>query len=109
MNTMNYKGYEAIIEFDAGAGIFHGELVGLRDVVTFEGRSVEELQTALADSVEDYLEFCGSRGEAPERPFSGRFVVRTEPDLHRAAAVAAKREGVSLNKWVAKALQQALG
>jgi predicted HicB family RNase H-like nuclease len=109
MNTMNHKGYAAIIEFDADAGIFHGELVGLRDVVTFEGRSVEELQAALADSVDDYLDFCASRGEAPERPFSGRFVVRTEPDLHRAAAVAAKRDGVSLNKWVAKALQQALG
>ncbi len=109
MNTMNYKGYEAIIAFDADAECFHGELVGLRDVVTFEGRSVEELQAALADSVDDYLDFCASRGEAPERPFSGRFVVRTEPDLHRAAAVAAKRDGVSLNKWVAKALQQALG
>ncbi len=109
MNTMHYKGYEAIIEFDADAGVFHGELVGLRDVVTFDGRSVEELQSALADSVDDYLDFCASRGEAPERPFSGRFVVRTEPDLHRAAAVAAKRDGVSLNKWVAKALQQALG
>ena len=109
MNTMNYKGYEAIFEFDADAGCFHGELVGLRDVVTFEGRSVEELQAALADSVDDYLDFCASRGEAPERPFSGRFDVRTEPDLHRAAAVAAKRDGVSLNKWVAKALQQALG
>lgn len=109
MNTMHYKGYEAVVEFDADAGIFHGELVGLRDVVTFEGRSVEELQAALADSVDDYLDFCASRGEAPERPFSGRFVVRTEPDLHRAATVAAKRDGLSLNKWVAKALQQALG
>jgi predicted HicB family RNase H-like nuclease len=109
MNTMHYKGYEAIVEFDADAGLFHGELVGLRDVVTFEGRSVEELQAALGDSVDDYLDFCASRGEAPERPFSGRFVVRTEPDLHRAAAVAAKRDGLSLNKWVAKALQQALG
>jgi len=109
MNTMQYKGYEAIVEFDADAGLFHGELVGLRDVVTFEGHSVDELKAALADSVDDYLDFCASRGEAPERPFSGRFVVRTEPDLHRAAAVAAKRDGVSLNKWVAKALQQALG
>lgn len=109
MTTMNYKGYEATVNFDADDELFHGELVGLRDVVTFQGRSVTELKVALADSVEDYLDFCAARGEPPERPFSGQFVIRTEPDLHRAASVAAKREGVSLNKWVAKALLRALG
>ena len=107
MNTMTYKGYQAIVSFDEEAEIFHGEVVDLRDVITFQGKSVRELKKALADSVEDYLAFCKSRGEEPEKPFSGQFVVRVEPPVHRAVATAAKRAGVSLNKWVATTLARA--
>ncbi len=107
MNTMTYKGYDAIVEYDEDAGLFHGEIINLRDVITFQGASVSELKTALAASVEDYLAFCRARGEEPERPYSGQFVVRVEPPLHRALASAAKRAGVSLNKWVAAALERA--
>ena len=107
MTAMSYKGYEATIEFDEEAGLFHGEVIDLRDVVTFQGSSVAELKAALADSVEDYIAFCRARGEEPEKPFSGRFVVRTEPAVHRAIHAAAKRAGISLNKWVAAALERA--
>lgn len=108
MSTMSYKGYEAVVEFDAEAGLFHGEVANLRDVVTFQGKSVAELKRALAASVEDYLAFCKERGEEPDKPFSGQFVVRTEPSLHKDLAVAAKRAGVSLNKWVTAALEKAV-
>ena len=95
MNAMAYKGYEAIVDYDADAELFHGEVVNTRDVITFQGRSVEELKAALADSVEDYLAFCRERGEDPEKPYSGQFVVRVDPALHRAVAAAAKRAGAS--------------
>lgn len=107
MNSMSYKGYEATVEYDEDAELFHGEVVNTRDVITFEGRSVDELKSALAASVEDYLAFCQARGEEPERPYSGQFVVRVDPALHRAVAVAAKRSGASLNKWVAATLERA--
>ncbi len=68
MNAMSYKGYEAVVAYDADADLFHGEVVNTRDVITFQGRSVDELKSALADSVEDYLAFCRERGEDPERP-----------------------------------------
>jgi predicted HicB family RNase H-like nuclease len=109
MSAMTYKGYEGVVTFDAEAGIFHGEIVNTRDVVTFQGRSVDDLRQALADSVEDYLAFCRERGEEPEKPFSGQFVVRIDPLLHRAAASTARREGLSLNKWVARVLERAAG
>jgi predicted HicB family RNase H-like nuclease len=70
MTTMRYKGYDAVVEYDEEAGIFHGEVIDLSDVITFQGRSVSELKKALAGSVEDYLAFCRERGEAPEKPFS---------------------------------------
>jgi predicted HicB family RNase H-like nuclease len=108
MTTMSYKGYQAIVEYDEDAGIFHGEVANLRDVITFQGKSVAELKKALADSIEDYLAFCKQRGEEPEKPFSGQFVVRTDPSLHKDMSMAAKRAGVSLNKWVASALEKAV-
>ncbi|MGA0565573.1 type II toxin-antitoxin system HicB family antitoxin [Ancylobacter sp. VNQ12] len=109
MTMMHYKGYEAVVEFDEEAEIFHGEVLNLRDVITFQGASAAELKQAFADSVEDYLAFCKERGEEPEKPFSGQFVVRTEPDLHKAVSTAARRAGVSLNKWVTSTLERAVG
>jgi predicted HicB family RNase H-like nuclease len=108
MTTMHYKRYEAVVEYDEDAEIFHGEVVNLRDVITFQGGSVAELKRAFADSVEDYLAFCNARGEEPEKPFSGQFIVRAEPALHKAMFIAAKRAGISLNKWVTKAIEHAL-
>lgn len=109
MMTMHYKAYEAVIEFDEEVEIFHGEVINLRDVITFQGTSATELKRAMADSVEDYLAFCAERGEEPEKPFSGQFVVRADPALHRALSNAAKKAGISLNKWVTAALARAVG
>lgn len=106
---MQYKGYVASVEYDAEAELFHGEVVNLRDVITFQGRTVAELKRALRDSVEDYLEFCKARGEKPEKPFSGKFVVRLSPELHGRLSIAAKRSKKSLNAWVTEQLERAAG
>jgi len=96
---MKYKNYIAIAEFDDEANIFHGEVINIRDVITFQGTSVKELRKTFKDSVEDYLAFCAKRGEEPEKPFSGQFVLRLNPEQHRQIVIAAKREGKSLNTW----------
>jgi predicted HicB family RNase H-like nuclease len=108
VNSLDYKGYVGIFAYDEDADVLHGRAVGMRDVITFEGRSIDELKLALADSIEDYLDFCRERGEEPEKPLSGKFVVRLEPALHRAIATAAEREGKSLNGWVKDRLQEAV-
>lgn len=100
-----YKGYVARVEFDDGVGVFHGEVLNLRDVITFEGKTVGELRKAFRDSVDDYLEFCTARKEVPEKPFSGKFVLRVDPSLHRAIATKAGLENKSLNAWVQEVLQ----
>ena len=105
---MEYKGYLGKVEFDDEAGIFHGEVINTRDVVTFQGQSVTELTKAFRESVDDYLEFCEQRGEAPEKPFSGQFVTRIPPELHRQVNAAAVTSGKSLNAWVAEQLQNAV-
>ena len=103
---MTYKGYRARAELDEKAGVFHGEVINTRDVITFQGSSVEELKQAFEDSVDDYLEFCASRGEDPEKPFSGKFLVRVPPEVHRRIMTEARRQGKSLNAYVMEKLQQ---
>ncbi|HUG17207.1 MAG TPA: type II toxin-antitoxin system HicB family antitoxin, partial [Thermomicrobiales bacterium] len=83
---IEYKGYAGVIEFDASIDAFHGRVVGLQDVVTFQGRSPDELRREMAESVEDYLELCAEAGKDPERPYRGEFLVRTTSEIHRAAA-----------------------
>ncbi len=105
---LKYKGYTGQVSFDAGAKIFHGEVLGLKDVITFQGTTVKELERAFRDSIEDYLEFCAKRGERPEKPCSGKFVLRISPSLHSRAILEAKQEGVSLNRLVEESLEQRL-
>ena len=105
---MEYKGYIGKVEIDEEAGILHGEVINIRDVITYEGRSVEELQHAFRESVEDYLAFCSERGEDPEKPFSGKFVVRLPTEIHRKAYVRAKLADKSLNSWVAEVIESAV-
>lgn len=105
---MEYKGYIGKVEIDDEAGILYGEVINVRDVITFEGSSVDEIQEAFHESVDDYLEFCTKRGESPEKPFSGKFVLRLPAELHRKAYIQAKLKDKSLNSWVTEVLQSVL-
>ncbi|HNW33671.1 MAG TPA: type II toxin-antitoxin system HicB family antitoxin [Candidatus Ozemobacteraceae bacterium] len=102
---LNYKGYIGVVEFDDEANIFHGEVIGIRDVITFQGQTVDEIREALKDSVDDYIDMCRKHGKEPEKPFSGKLVLRLESELHRRVACAALREGKSINKWIADTLK----
>ena len=101
---MQYKGYSGRVEYDDEAEIFHGEVINTRDVITFQGKSVEEIKQAFRDSVEDYLEYCAKLGQEPEKPFTGKFMLRIPPDLHRKIYVAAKQSGESINAWIKEQL-----
>lgn len=97
---MTYKGYQGAIEYDEEAKVFTGEVINTRDVITFQGRSVQELERAFRESVDDYLQFCKSRNEEPEKPFSGNLMVRMSPALHRHIALEARRTGKSVNRYI---------
>jgi predicted HicB family RNase H-like nuclease len=103
---LRYKGYTGHVEFDDQSGIFHGEVLDLKDVITFQGKSVEEIEQAFCDSIDDYLEFCRERNEEPDKPFSGRLMVRLPPQLHRRVFVTARQGGKSLNQWIAEKLEE---
>jgi predicted HicB family RNase H-like nuclease len=101
---LNYKGYSGQINYDDEARIFHGEVLDTRDIITFQGKSVDEIEIAFRESIDDYLEFCNELGEQPDKPFSGKFILRMSPKLHHKIYLKASRSGKSLNKWVVETL-----
>ena len=102
---MDYKGYIGDVKYDSDAHIFHGEVINTRDVITFQGKSVDELEKAFQDSIDDYLEWCTEDGVEPERPYSGKFNLRISPELHKEIAITAKLLKLSINRFVEKAIQ----
>jgi predicted HicB family RNase H-like nuclease len=106
MTTMTHDGYVARVELDEEAGLFHGEVVNIRDVLTFQGQTLEQLKIAFADTIADYIEWCRERGKEPQQPYSGHFTVRVSPELHRRIAAAAARQGKSVSAFVASTLER---
>lgn len=107
MNTMTYKGYAARIEYSEEDSCFVGHIVGIRDVVGFHGDSVGELRTAFKEAVDDYLESCEKIGQSPNKPYSGKLMLRVPPEVHAAVATAARVSGKSINQWAAEMLSKA--
>lgn len=105
---MRYRGYTARPAFDEEDRVFHGRVDDIAHVVTFEGATVDELEAEFRHAVDTYVAFAEERGLTPERPCSGKFVVRISPDLHRQVRTAADAQGTSLNTWVQTAIEQRL-
>lgn len=100
--------YVASVELDEDVGSFHGRVVNLaRDGFDFWGRDPDELRAEFARSAEEYEAFCQEQGREPERPYSGNFLVRASPELHRAVALRAAASGQSINAWVTQTLERA--
>jgi len=99
MNNMTYRGYAARIEFDERDDIFVGRVLGVRDIISFHASTVADLRAEFQAAVEDYLNDCAEQGIAPEKPASGKVMLRIQPNVHAAATIAAHAAGKSLNQW----------
>lgn len=104
MKTMTYKGYAARIEFSDEDDCFVGHVAGIRDVIGFHGDTVKGLRAAFREAVDDYLATCRKLGKSPQRPYSGKVMLRIPPEVHAQAAMRAEAVGKSLNQWAAEAL-----
>ena len=107
MNTMNHKGYTARIEFDERDNIFVGRVLGLHTTISFHGETVAGLRAEFETAIEDFLRDCKERGVRPEKPASGKLMLRVPPEIHGAALVAAQAAGKSLNQWATEVLEEA--
>jgi predicted HicB family RNase H-like nuclease len=104
-NVMKYKNYIARLDYDPSDKIFYGDVVGTRDDITFEGKSVDELEKSFHESIDDYLALCKEEGIKPDTQSSGTLTLRLPPDTHTKITVAAKSEGVSVNRWASNVFE----
>ncbi len=107
MKTMRYKDYSARIEYSDEDSCFVGHIANIRDIVGFHGKSVDELKKAFQDAVNDYLETCKKTNQPPQKPYSGRLMLRVPPKTHEAISIAASVNGKSINQWASEKLEQA--
>jgi predicted HicB family RNase H-like nuclease len=110
MNSdLTYRGYSARVAFDARDSVFVGHVLGVRDRITFHGSTVDELRSDFEAAVDHYLADCALTGRIPEKPASGRLMLRIPPQVHAAAAVRAEAVGKSLNQWATEVIAAAAG
>jgi len=109
MGQLHYKGYTGSVEYDEEANSFYGMVLGLhRDGIIYEGDSAEELKKDFEESIEDYLAHCNEIGKEPEKPFSGKTILRMSSELHQQAAAKARSIGISLNEFINRAVAAAI-
>ncbi|MCK5102057.1 MAG: type II toxin-antitoxin system HicB family antitoxin [Cyclobacteriaceae bacterium] len=107
-DILKYKDFIGSVHFSTDDEVFHGKLIGIDDLVTFEGSSVVELKESFKEAVEDYLELCSNVNKSPNKSYKGTFNVRIKPVLHRKAARRSIEMGVSLNQFVELAIDEKL-
>jgi predicted HicB family RNase H-like nuclease len=105
--VLKYKGYHGSTEYSLEDDCLHGRLLGITDMITYEGNSVKEIKIAFKDSVDNYLAFCKEQGKEPNKPYSGKMMFRVDPKVHASAARAAQLKGISLNQWAEEVLREA--
>jgi predicted HicB family RNase H-like nuclease len=108
MNTMTHKGYTARVEYDERDNLFVGRILGIRSIISFHGETVSGLRKAFEHATKDYLDDCKKEGLSPEKPASGKLLLRVPPEVHGRALVAAQSAGKSLNQWATEVLQHAV-
>lgn len=107
ISVMHYDKYTARIEYDEESDLFHGRVIGIRDVIDFFGKTTKELHREFKISVDDYKEMCAEDGVEPEKPFSGKFTLRVDGEDHRQLVLAATLANKSLNSWASDVLREA--
>ena len=105
---MEYKGYHAKIEFSADDCILVGRVLGINDVIAFDGESLQELSDAFHESIDDYLTSCAELGKTPDKEYKGTFNVRIQPELHKKAVIKAESQNISLNQFIQQAIEHEL-
>ncbi len=108
-NLLEHRGYRARVEFDADDELFFGRIAGIRDGVTFHADSVAALVSAFHEAVDDYINACAAVGKKPDRPYSGKLMLRVDPAVHARSVEAAELAGKSLNQWTEEVLRRAAG
>jgi len=105
-DIIQYKEFIGSVHFDSDDEIFYGKIEGVNDLITFEGKSVSEIKESFKEAAEDYIAICKKTGKQIHKSFRGNFNVRITPDLHKKAVTKSQILGISLNKFVQRAIEK---
>ncbi|MBO4634195.1 MAG: type II toxin-antitoxin system HicB family antitoxin [Bacteroidales bacterium] len=109
MGRLHYKGYTGSVKYDEEGNYFYGEVLGLhRDGIIYEGDSAGDLKKDFEESIDEYLSHCSEIGKEPEKPYSGKTIIRITSLLHEQAAAKAHEMGISLNEFITRAIAAAI-
>ena len=107
-NTFEYRGYIGTIEFSEEDALFFGKVMGIRSLISYEGKNANELISDFHSAVDDYLAVCKAEGREPEKAYKGSFNIRISPELHKQLVVCATSRQMSLNSFVENALRNSV-
>jgi len=99
-NQLSYRGYTAKVAVDTDVRILRGQVIDIKDTITFEGDNLDSATKDFHRAIDEYLAFCQELGQNPDQPFSGKFVLRISPDMHRTIYLAARKANKSVNDWL---------
>ena len=106
MKNLEYKGYTGSIEYSKEDDLLYGKVLGLKGLISYEGKTGKELEDDFKEAINAYLDDCKNEGIKPEKPFKGSFNVRVSPALHQKAALLAMKYKISLNNFVAESIRE---
>ncbi|MDR2568768.1 MAG: type II toxin-antitoxin system HicB family antitoxin [Oscillospiraceae bacterium] len=69
-NMLQYNNYFGSVEFSAEDDCFFGKIIGITDLITFEGDSIQSLKTAFQEAIDDYLLLCKEVGKEPQNTYA---------------------------------------
>ena len=93
------------VEFSEEDGLFFGKVMGIRSLISYEGKNAQELLSDFHAAVDEYLQACEAAGKEPDVAFKGSFNVRLSPDLHRKLFIYTTAHQMSINKYIEDTLQ----
>ena len=106
MKHLEYKGYTGSIEFSREDDVLYGKVLGIKGLISYEGKTGKELEIDFKEAIDVYLEDCKNKDITPEKPFKGSFNVRVSPKLHQEAALLAMENKMSLNHFISESIRE---
>lgn len=106
MKNLEYKDYTGSIEYSKEDDLLFGKVLGIRGLISYEGKTGNELENDFREAIDTYLNDCQNEGIQPEKPFKGSFNIRISADLHQRAALLAMEEKMSLNNFVTESIRE---
>jgi predicted HicB family RNase H-like nuclease len=104
-DLLQFKNFFGSVHFSSDDAVFFGKIEGINDLVTFEGKTVEEINKSFKEAVNDYIDICKQAEKEPFKFYKGSFNVRISPELHKKAVKKSISNGISLNQLVQNAIE----